>query len=106
MCHRPSSKSSGEGLLRRLFDSKPPPIRFTVDGETVEGSVGDTVLTAVLMNVSHLRNLEFNGEPRAGFCLIGACQDCWIAQENGPSIRACTTKLSEGMALVVERSAS
>lgn len=61
---------------------------------------GDTVLTAVLTNSRALRGSEFGPEERAGFCLMGACQDCWIWQEVGPRLRACSTPLTEGMRLM------
>jgi hypothetical protein len=41
-----------------------------------------------------------DGEPRAGFCMMGACQDCWIATEQGERLRACSTFIAPGMALV------
>ena len=34
---------------------------------------------------------------RAGFCLMGACQDCWVWLADGPRVRACTTPVAEGM---------
>jgi len=37
--------------------------------------------------------------PRAGFCLMGACQDCWVALTDGRRLRACTTLAEDGMAL-------
>jgi len=31
---------------------------------------------------------------------MGACQDCWIATEQGERLRACSTFIAPGMALV------
>jgi predicted molibdopterin-dependent oxidoreductase YjgC len=42
--------------------------------------------------------------PRAGFCMMGACQDCWIATAEGERLRACSTFIAPGMALVTGRS--
>jgi predicted molibdopterin-dependent oxidoreductase YjgC len=75
-------------------------VRFSVDGVSVSALEGDTVLTAVLSHGQKLRDLEFTGEPRAGFCLMGACQDCWIWLAEGRRIRACTTFVSEGLNVV------
>jgi NADH dehydrogenase/NADH:ubiquinone oxidoreductase subunit G len=33
----------------------------------------------------------------AGFCLMGACQDCWIWDDDGRRLRACTTYAEQGM---------
>lgn len=60
---------------------------------------GDTVLTALLTAGRRLRDSEFGDGPRAGFCLMGACQDCWVTLADGQRLRACTTPVSEGMAI-------
>jgi len=44
----------------------------------------------MLTNGDVLRRLEFGGAPRAGFCLMGACQDCWVWMDDGGRVRACT----------------
>ncbi|MFM8990423.1 MAG: 2Fe-2S iron-sulfur cluster-binding protein, partial [Alphaproteobacteria bacterium] len=43
---------------------------------------------------------EFGEGARAGFCLMGACQDCFVALVDGSRVRACTTLVSEGMAVL------
>jgi len=40
------------------------------------------------------------GAPRAGFCLMGACQDCWVHLSSGQRVRACSTLAEDGMALI------
>jgi len=47
-----------------------------------------------------LRNNEFSGEPRAGFCMMGACQDCWVQTTHGERLRGCSTLLEPGMDLL------
>jgi predicted molibdopterin-dependent oxidoreductase YjgC len=49
-----------------------------------------------------VRHSEFSGKPRAGFCLIGACQDCWVRGEDGKRMRACSTRVEAGMRVVTE----
>ncbi|MDH6592350.1 putative molibdopterin-dependent oxidoreductase YjgC [Variovorax sp. TBS-050B] len=75
-------------------------VHFTLDGAPARALAGDTVLTAVLTHGTRLRRNEFSGLPRAGFCMMGACQDCWIATEAGERLRACSTFIAPGMALV------
>ncbi|MCG8510844.1 MAG: (2Fe-2S)-binding protein [Rhodospirillales bacterium] len=77
-------------------------VRFIVDGHVAEALQGDTVLTALLMNGRKLRRFEFDEESRAGFCLIGACQDCWTELADGKRVRACTTSIEPGMAVITE----
>lgn len=96
------SMAAGEaaGRLVRLAETDRPPLRFFLDGAERGALTGDTVLSAVLSVAPALRHSEFGPEARAGFCLMGACQDCWIWQEDGPRLRACSTPLIEGMRLL------
>ncbi|MDX8520285.1 (2Fe-2S)-binding protein [Mesorhizobium dulcispinae] len=87
------------GRIVRLAERDRPEVRFVLDSEMRSALAGDTVLTAMLASGHALRNSEFGPEPRAGFCLMGACQDCWVWQEEGPRLRACSTPVAEGMRL-------
>jgi D-hydroxyproline dehydrogenase subunit gamma len=87
------------GQLLRLAETNRRPIRLKVGDRTIEALEGDTLLTALLLAQGHLRNSEFGDGPRAGFCLMGACQDCWVALADGRRLRACTTLAVDGMAL-------
>ena len=89
-----------EAQLVRLAESARAPISFTLDGAASCALEGDTVLTAVLTQRHALRPSDFSGEARAGFCLVGACQDCWIRTEDGQRLRACSTRIEAGMRLV------
>lgn len=77
-------------------------ISCTVDGALIEALEGDTVLVALMTLRRHLRRFEFGEAWRSGFCLMGACQDCWLRLADGTPLRACTTPLEDGMALVTE----
>ncbi|MCU1737491.1 MULTISPECIES: (2Fe-2S)-binding protein [unclassified Pseudomonas] len=83
-------------LLTRLAEGDRPALDFTLDGEPASGLQGDTLLTALLTAGEFLRHSDFNGEPRAGFCLMGACQDCWVRLADGRRVRACSTMLEAG----------
>lgn len=86
--------------LVRLAEADRSPVFFTLDGVPSSALEGDTVLTAILTQRLALRASDFGGEPRAGFCLIGACQDCWIRTEDGQRLRACSTAVESGMRLL------
>ncbi|MGX8011816.1 (2Fe-2S)-binding protein [Mesorhizobium sp. ORM8.1] len=87
------------GRIVRLAERDRAEVQFFLDGEMRYALAGDTVLTAMLAPGHTLRNSEFGPEPRAGFCLMGACQDCWVWQEAGPRVRACSTPVTGGMRL-------
>ena len=87
-------------ILKRLAETGRPALTFTFDGQPCTALAGDTVLTAVLTQGERLRVSEFGGGPRAGFCMMGACQDCWVRLEDGRTLRACSTVVEPGMRVV------
>lgn len=89
-----------EHQFERLSLPKRQAVYCVVDGAEVVAFSGDTVLTAVLAHRRSLRPFEFDDADRAGFCLMGACQDCWVHRENGERLRACSTPVAEGMIIV------
>lgn len=95
-------KKTGLGLLHRVAETKRPPLTLQVDGQPVQALAGDTVLTAILQHQAHLRHNEFSGQARAGFCQMGACQDCWVRTVQGQRLRACTTLVSPGLHVLTQ----
>ena len=85
------------GRFIRLAETERASVRLVADGKPVVALEGDTLLVALLGNVGHLRHSEFGGGVRSGFCLMGACQDCWVRTEDGAPLRACTTMVREGL---------
>jgi predicted molibdopterin-dependent oxidoreductase YjgC len=85
--------------LLRVAEAERPRIAITIDGVAAEALAGDTVLTALLVNGRRVRDSELGDGPRAGFCLMGACQDCWVWTEAGERLRACTTYVTAGLAV-------
>jgi D-hydroxyproline dehydrogenase subunit gamma len=93
------------GLFRRLVPRDGAPIPFTIDGAPAEAREGDLLLTAILLHRAALRRFEFGEGNRAGFCLMAACQDCWVSLADGRRLRACTTPVEPGMAVVIDGAA-
>ncbi len=85
--------------FRRLAETERRTITFEVDGHAVAALEGDTYLTAIRLAGLALRRSEFGDGPRAGFCLMGACQDCWIWTTDGERLRACSTAVEAGVRL-------
>ena len=89
---------SSTPILKRIANGAPrDEIAFVLDGRACTGLEGDTMLTALLTHGQRLRESDFSDATRAGFCLMGACQDCWVQLESGERLRACTTPLVPGM---------
>ena len=84
--------------LQRVLDQDRPELRFHLDGEALTAREGDTLLTAILAaGAGWLRESEFGDGRRAGFCLMGACQDCWVTVDGQGRRRACGTLVAPGM---------
>ena len=91
------------GRFVRLGEADRARVEFSIDGRPASGFEGDSLLVAVLTETDRLRYSEFGDGPRAGFCLMGACQDCWMWTEDGRRLRACSTPLAQGMRVLTKR---
>ena len=87
----------------RLAEKNRARVRIVIDGQMVAALAGDTLMVALLSHTRHLRESEFGDGRRAGFCLMGACQDCWVWTASGERLRACTTVVEEGMHIVTHQ---
>jgi hypothetical protein len=84
----------------RLAETDRPAVALTIDGEAASALAGDTLLVALLTHGRRVRDSEFGDGPRAGFCLMGACQDCWVWTPDGDRLRACSTVAEAGMSVL------
>ncbi|WP_250502067.1 (2Fe-2S)-binding protein [Caballeronia sp. AZ7_KS35] len=84
----------------RLDERQRAPVNLTFDGNKITALEGDTLLVALRVNGKVARQSEFGDGPRAGFCMMGACQDCWVTLADGRRTRACTTVVENGMAVL------
>lgn len=87
----------------RLAETNRQRVRIVIDGQAADALAGDTLMVALLNNTRELRESEFGDGKRAGFCLMGACQDCWVWTANGARLRACTTVVEEGMHIITKQ---
>ena len=86
----------------RLAETGRPAIQLRIDGASASALEGDTVLVALLSQGQRVRDSEFGDGVRAGFCLMGACQECWVAIDGAP-VRACGTLIAAGMRVATHR---
>jgi predicted molibdopterin-dependent oxidoreductase YjgC len=84
----------------RLAETDRPALTLHIDGEARTALAGDTLLVALLSNGRRVRDSEFGDGLRAGFCLMGACQDCWVWTPAGERLRACSTTVEAGMSVL------
>ena len=95
-----SDQAGATGLLNRVGEHGRSTVTIVVDGRAIEAREGDTLLTAILTSGARLRESEHGDGPRAGFCLMGACQDCWVRTEDGRRMRACGTQVAAGLRII------
>lgn len=95
--------SNGNARFVRLAEQRRGEVRLVIDGRDARALEGDTLLVALLSNATHLRHSEFGSDVRSGFCLMGACQDCWVRDADGNRMRACTTQARGGMSICTTR---
>lgn len=75
------------------------PVRVWFDKAAIPAQEGDTILGAILRQGARIGASEFDGTPRAGFCLMGSCQECTLWDAAGRRLRACMTDVQDGMVL-------
>jgi aerobic-type carbon monoxide dehydrogenase small subunit (CoxS/CutS family) len=85
------------GRFVRLAEIDRKPLTFLVDGAPVDALEGDTLMVAILTSSRRLRDSEFGDGARSGFCLMAACQDCWVWTSDGDKLRACSTFARAGL---------
>ena len=91
------------GRFVRLAETDRREVTIVVDGKPVRALEGDTLLVAILAVLGHLRTSEFGDGRRAGFCLMGACQDCWVWSATGDRLRACSIPVVDGMQISTQQ---
>ena len=87
----------------RLSETGRKPVAIIVDGVAFDALEGDTLSVAILSGRSQLRMSGLGHVSRAGFCMMGACQECWVWGVDGTRLRACTTSVSAGMNIVTKQ---
>jgi predicted molibdopterin-dependent oxidoreductase YjgC len=73
-------------------------VTLQIDGEPLPARRGQTVAAALLAAGRRvLRQTRRNGKPRGLFCAMGVCFDCVMTIDGKPGVRACMTKVEDGM---------
>jgi D-hydroxyproline dehydrogenase subunit gamma len=96
---KPLPQPGSSGRFVRLAETARPALHLLIDGVPATALDGDTLLVALLTHGRRVRTSEFGDGTRAGFCLMGACQDCWVWDDAGHRLRACSTDVTEGMSV-------
>ena len=87
---------------KRLSELDREVVSLHVDGTLVKALAGDTILTTILLSTGQTGTDAFNHTMQAGFCLMGACQSCWVRTAEGQRLRACDTQVQEGFQILTD----
>jgi D-hydroxyproline dehydrogenase subunit gamma len=87
---------------KRLSELDREGVSLHVDGTAVKALAGDTILTAILRSTGQTGTDAFNHTKQSGFCLMGACQSCWVWTAEGQRLRACDTQVQEGFKIFID----
>lgn len=87
---------------KRLNETNRASVSLLIDDIPIEALVGDTVLTAILLSTGQTGRDAFNQTKKAGFCLMGACQSCWVWTATGQRFRACETPVQQGLQIYTD----
>ncbi len=77
-------------------------IILLLNGKTVTGFEGDTVAAVLMAEDMRVFGRRSSGRPRGLFCGMGTCYDCMVTIDDTPNIRACITRIAEGMEISTE----
>ncbi len=84
-------------MFRRLEQISGERVTFSFDGHEVHAVAGETIAAALLAaGIDHFRLSPVSAQPRAAFCMMGACYDCLVAI-NGENVQACITQVEPGL---------
>lgn len=75
-------------------------ISFTYNGEVYQGLAHESIAASLLANgIRTLRHHEESGSPRGIYCNIGHCFECRVTVNEKQGVRACLTRISEGLTI-------
>ncbi len=79
-------------------------IKFTFDGQEVEGYEGDTIASALhAAGYRILSRSQEKNRARGFFCAIGNCSSCLMVVNGQANVKTCVEKLKEGMVVKTQQ---
>ncbi len=67
------------------------------EGIPIKAKEGETIASALIANGFDIFGFTEKGRPRGFFCAIGKCSSCLVVVDDVPNVRACITKVRDGM---------
>ena len=87
-------------MFRRLPEAEAPTLTVLVEGTEVRMVPGESAAAAILLvGLSSSRIAPATGEPRAPYCMMGACFECLLVIDGVPSRQGCLVPVRDGMTI-------
>ncbi|KJZ09993.1 MULTISPECIES: (2Fe-2S)-binding protein [unclassified Halomonas] len=89
--------------FERLARRDQPSLTVFVDDTPVKVYAGDSVAAAVLAaGCLPSRRTAVSGDPRAPYCLMGACFECLLTIDDRPNQQGCMTEVRDQMRITFQ----
>ena len=86
-------------LTHESYVRQGPAISIELDGKSFNAINGESIASALSASGKLELGRDKSGASRGLFCGMGACFDCQVSVDGGPPVRACLTKVRQGMKL-------
>lgn len=86
-------------LTHESYVRQGPTISIELDGKSFNAINGESIASALSASGKLELGRDKSGASRGLFCGMGACFDCQVSVDGGPPVRACLTKVRQGMKL-------
>lgn len=104
-------RESGRGDTRRIAehpvlgrDARDGSLRVTFDGRSLPAREGESIASMLRAHgVVVLRTMPDSDAPRGVFCGVGRCPDCMMTVDGELNVRACVTRVRDGMVIRTQR---
>ena len=92
-------------MFRRLeAGSAARAVTIFVEGEPFAARATDSVAAALLAaGLERFRTTPVSGAPRAPYCMMGVCFDCFVTIDGSANQQACLIRVREGMRIEMQR---
>jgi NADPH-dependent 2,4-dienoyl-CoA reductase/sulfur reductase-like enzyme len=80
-------------------------VRFTLEGRHVEADADASLLAALWNHGTRTVRTSVTGAPRGPLCAMGTCFECRVTVDGEAHVRACLTRVREGMTVALETKA-
>ena len=93
----PSEQGRLPDAAHHLID-RTSPVVFEFNGRQFQAFEGDTIASALYAAGVRIFSRSFKYHRSRGLlCVAGACPNCLMSVDGVPNVRACTTRVEEGM---------